>query len=150
MLSGIPESEGWLDRNSDLLVVNIFHICFSNGYLAACLEFRFNISKYQSLTPQNPQYASNVLLSYYFIMHLYFLCYYQLHMVYVLVQDDHICRRLGFHLCHFCHVLCASQFCGFPDPGESEQGQTYAVHQWSKTSYLLVSQLRVGYGKRLK
>lgn len=62
-------------------------------------------------------------------------------------QDDNISGRLGVHLRDLCHVLCPCQFCGFPHPGKSEQGQTHAVHQWSAAFPLLAGQLCLGYGK---
>lgn len=66
------------------------------------------------------------------------------------VQDDDISGRVGVHLCDLRNVLCPCQFCGFPYPGESEQGQTHAVHQWGAAFPLLVGQLRLGYGKTVQ
>lgn len=64
-----------------------------------------------------------------------------------LPQDDDISRCAGFHLRDLRHVLCPCQLCGLSHPGESEQGQTHAVHQRSAAAPLLAGQLCLGYGK---
>lgn len=62
-------------------------------------------------------------------------------------QDDDISGCAGFHLRDLCDVLRPCQFCGVPHPGESEQGQTHAVHQRSSAFAILACQLCLGYGK---
>lgn len=64
-----------------------------------------------------------------------------------LPQDDDISGCAGFHLCDLRHVLCTCKLCSLPHPGESEQGQTHAVHQRSAAFPLLAGQLCLGYGK---
>lgn len=64
-----------------------------------------------------------------------------------LFQDDDVSGCAGIHLRDLCYVLCPCQFCGLPDSGESEQGQTHAVYQWSAALPLLAGKLCLGHGK---